>query len=60
MVERNKNSFLELKAREIKDEEERYMQELKEMAAADAAAGTNDSKSKVKSSSNKSNFCTFM
>lgn len=59
MEERNKNTYLELKANEIKAEEERYMQELKEMAAAGA-----DSKSKANSSninsSTKSNFCTFM
>lgn len=64
MQERNKNTYLELKANEMKAEEERYMQELKELAAAEAAGAT-DSKSKTNSnnhssSSSKSNFCTFM
>lgn len=59
MEERNKNTLLERKANEIRAEEERYMQELKEMAAA----GTTDSKSKTSSnssSSSNSSFCTFM
>lgn len=56
--ERNKNTYLELKAIEFMAEEERREQEIKKLAASDSESKQMNNNSSR--SSNKSNFCTFM
>lgn len=56
MEERNKNTYLELKANEFIAEQERREQEARNLAAGETVKSTKSSDS----SSSKSNFCTFM
>lgn len=54
MLERNKDSYLERKGKELEEEEEREKQELIKLSNYPAAAAA------VQAPDNKNSFCTFM